>query len=506
MAMKGSEELTKEIGRLKRDLTRKTKELDELRIKNIFFEGLFDGISEEIMVVDPGLIIRDVNKTFQEKCGLEKRELIGRKCHDIRERYWAPCHFSEQSCPLATAKAKRKRIEHTHRYKDPEGNPKELVLIVYPLMAQEEDADYFIEISRDVTELGQVIRKLQASEKRFRAILDTATDAILSMDENLRITLFNNAAQKIFGYFPEEVLGKKPTLLFPRQYCEYFQYEQKSGGRGDDILEGKTFSLKALRKGGEVFPAEMSLSFFEMDGAMTLTAIVRDTSSHQRLKEKLLQSERLAAIGHSATHVAHELKNPLMIIGGFSSQIRKNLLDESELNKMDMILAEVERLERLVAELGDFTREYRLVRRPAHIHSVITDVLNIMTGVYPSDTYAFHKSLSAEIEEIECDPDKLKQVFINLISNGFEAMAAGGAISVTTEKVPDGVEIRIQDNGSGISEEDLSHIFEPFYTTRERGYGLGLAISYKIIQAHRGDITAFSLPGEGTTFVIKLPA
>jgi two-component system sensor kinase FixL len=506
MAKKGSEDLTKEISRLKRDLTRKSKELDELRIRNIFFEGLFDGISEEIMVVDPDLIIRDVNKTFQEKCGLEKQDLIGHKCHDIRERYWAPCHFSERSCPLVTAKAKRKRVEYTHRYKDPEGNPKELVLIVYPLMGQDEKADFFIEISRDVTELGQVIRKLQASEKRFRAILDTATDAILSMDENLRITLFNNAARKIFGYFPEEVLGKKPTLLFPRQYCEYFQYAYEPGDRKDVVMEGKTFSLKALRKGGEVFPAEMSLSFFEMDGAMTLTAIVRDTSSHQRLKDKLLQSERLAAIGHSATHVAHELKNPLMIIGGFSSQIRKNLVDESELNKMDMILAEVERLERLVAELGDFTREYRLVRRPAHIHSVINDVLNIMTGVYPSDTYAFQKFLSDEIEEIDCDPDKLKQVLINLISNGFEAMADGGSISVTTEKLAEGVEIRIRDNGSGISEEDLCHIFEPFYTTRERGYGLGLAISYKIIQAHKGDITAYSLPGEGTTFVIKLPA
>jgi len=109
------------------------------------------------------------------------------------------------------------------------------------------------------------------------------------------------------------------------------------------------------------------------------------------------------------------------------------------------------------------------------------------------------------VREISCDPDKLKQVFINIISNGFEAMADGGFITVSSKRVADGIEIRITDAGVGIPEESLAHIFEPFYTTRERGSGLGLPISYKIIEAHDGDISAMSEPGRGTTFIIRLP-
>ena len=271
-------------------------------------------------------------------------------------------------------------------------------------------------------------------------------------------------------------------------------------------MVGKTISLTGLRKNGEEFPIELSLSFLDMAGGITFTAIIRDMSVHQQLERKLLQSERLAAVGQAAAHVAHEIKNPLMIIGGFSNQIGQRLEDEKDLQKLEMILEEVRRLEGLVANLGDFTKEYRLVKRHANINSVLTDVLEIMSGVFSPEKYEFKKYFSPEVAEINCDPDKLKQVFINIISNGLEAMTDGGSISISTETLPDGIEVRIVDQGSGIPEEDLEHIFEPFYTTRERGSGLGLSISYKIVEAHGGEIWADSSPGKGTSFIIQLPA
>jgi signal transduction histidine kinase len=126
--------------------------------------------------------------------------------------------------------------------------------------------------------------------------------------------------------------------------------------------------------------------------------------------------------------------------------------------------------------------------------------------VYPIEKYGFKERLSPYLGEIDCDPDKLKQVFINIISNGLQAMSEGGTITVSTQKIWHGIEVRISDEGTGIHEKDLEHIFEPFYTTRERGSGLGLSISYKLIEAHAGEIWAVSHPGEGTTFVIRLPA
>ena len=195
-----------------------------------------------------------------------------------------------------------------------------------------------------------------------------------------------------------------------------------------------------------------------------------------------------------------------MIIGGFSQQIRESLADHKAVQKLDMILDEVIRLEKLVANLGDFTKEYKLVLRPADINSVILDVIKIMEEIYSSENNEIVAGLSSKLTEINCDPDKLKQVFMNIIANGIEAMEGGGKISIISQQRPDGVEIRITDEGIGIREENLLRIFEPFYTTRERGSGLGLSISYKIVAAHKGDIWAISKPGEGTTFVIRLPA
>ncbi|NNG07748.1 MAG: PAS domain S-box protein, partial [Desulfobacteraceae bacterium] len=394
----------------------------------------------------------------------------------------------------------------TYYQKDAEGVTNELFMIMYPLKLRGKKIKYFMEIARDVTEYRKLIRDLQSSEKRLRAILDTATDAVLSIDENHRIILFNDAAQSIFGYSREEVLGEDLNLLIPTKYGDHRQYVHRFLERRESDIVGKTIFLTGLRKNGKEFPIELSLSFLEMANGITFTAIIRDMTVHQQLERKLLQSERLAAVGQAAAHVAHEIKNPLMIIGGFSNQIGQRLEDEKDLQKLEMILDEVRRLEGLVANLGDFTKEYRLVKRHADINSVLADVLEIMSGVCSPEKYEFKKFLSSEVAEINCDPDKLKQVFINVISNGLEAMTDGGTISISTETLPDGIEVRIVDQGSGIPEEDLEHIFEPFYTTRERGSGLGLSISYKIVEAHGGEIWADSSPGEGASFIIQLPA
>ncbi len=505
METKECNRLIEEINRLRESLSQKDQEIENLKIDNLFLGGLFNGINEEIMVVDHDFNIKDANRTFLKRYGLKKADVMGKKCYEIKERSNAPCSMEDKSCPLERVRKTGEKVEMTHYHKHTDGNIKEFILNMYPFKPGGARREYFIEIARDVSDYRNLIKKLQASEKKFRAILDTATNAILSIDENNKIILFNNAAQRIFGYSREEILGKNLNLLIPHQYGDHYRFVRRFLGKRESDIIGKTISLTALRKGGEEFPIELSLSFLEMDSGITFTAIIRDNSGQRQLERKLLQSERLAAVGQAVAHVAHEVKNPLMIIGGFSSQIKNSLTGDRDIKKLDLILDEVRRLESLVAHLGDFTKAYRLVRRQSDINAVIKDVIKIMAGVYPSGKYVFKEYLSAEVEEITCDPDKLKQVFINLISNGIEAMADGGTITVSTEKIHEGVKIKFSDEGMGIPVEDLEHIFEPFYTTRERGSGLGLSVSYKIIEAHDGDISAVSLPGKGATFIIRLP-
>ena len=502
--MKKSQDASK-IGNLESRLDKKNNEIRELKKVNLFLTSLYDGISEEIMVIDQDFIICDVNRAFLEKCSLEKNDVVGKKCYELKERQWLPCITGNGQCPVEKAANTGESVETTVSYEDKNGDAHENIVIMYSLKAEEESNKYYLEITRDVTEYRHLNLKLQRSEKRFKAILDTATDAIISIDENHNIILFNNAAQRIFGYSGQEVIGKSLDTIIPAGYGPYQVYLDRILENHDSDIIGKTFSLNAMRKNGEVFPVDLSLSILSMGGKITFTAIIRDVTRQRQMEKKMLQSERLAAVGQAVAHVAHEIKNPLMIIGGFTSQIKSILEREKDINKINMVLDEVARLERLIANLGDFTKEYKLVMRPAGLNSVIGDVLNIMAGIYSEEKYHFEKHFSDDIAEINCDPDKLKQVFINIISNGTEAMPSGGSIMIKTEKIKGGVEISISDEGRGMTNEELNEIFEPFYTTREKGTGLGLAISYKIVQAHNGDIWAVSEPGRGTTFIIQIP-
>jgi len=476
----------------------------DIKTVNLLLGALFDGISEEIMLVDENGIIQDVNKVFLEECGMRKDDVLGQKCYDIRLLSGHHCDLTSQYCPLEKAKKAGQRVEITSRHGLKGVEFGELSRIMYPVTI-EGTSRLFVEISRDVTEYRSLIRKLKSSEKKFRTILDTATDAIISINSEHKIVLFNNAAQQIFGYSRDEVMGKDLNMLIPTRYGDHSRFVKSFLETRNPKVIGKTLPLTAFRKNGEEFPIELGLSYYEMEKDITFTAIIRDISTQKQLEKNLLQSERLAAVGQTVAHVAHEIKNPLMIIGGFSHQIRDSLLDDKAIQKLGMIIDEVSRLEKLVANLGDFTKVYSLVKRPADINLVIQDMLKIMGGIYSSGKHCFKANLASDLEEINCDPDKLKQVFINIITNGIEAMEDGGTITVGTKKLSDSLEIRIRDEGIGISEEDLLHIFEPFFTTRDRGSGLGLAISYKVVEAHKGEIWADSVPGQGTTFVVKLP-
>ncbi len=494
------------IKRLEKRLTRKEREIAALKTNSRFLETIFNGIPEEIMVVDRDFNVQDVNKVFLDHYGLEKRDCVGRKCYAIIHHSDSPCSSGNHVCPLERARKTGKRIEVEHYSENQDADGKELIRIMYPLAAEDEMPEFFVEITQNVTEYRNLIRRLKASEKKFKAILDTATDAILSIDKNHKIVLFNNAAEQIFGYNSSEVLGKSLNMIIPFELGDNTMLWERLFNTEESRVIGETLLFTAVRKGGEEFPVMMGLSFYEMEGSPFFTAIIRDVSMQKQLEKKLLRSERLAAVGQTVAHVAHEIKNPLMIIGGFSHQMRRALTDEDSIQKLDMIFDEIRRLEKLVANLGDFTKEYKLMKRLVDINDVIKDVLKIIAGIYSTDAYVFQTDLFPDLGEIKCDPDKLKQVFINVIANGMEAMDSGGTIKVCTEPWARGVEVRIIDEGVGINEEDLLRIFEPFYTTSKTGSGLGLSISYKIIEAHEGDIFALSLPGEGTTFVIRLPS
>lgn len=223
-----------------------------------------------------------------------------------------------------------------------------------------------------------------------------------------------------------------------------------------------------------------------------------------QLKSKeLIRAERLAAMGEAIAHVAHELKTPLVAIGGFSRQLLRTI-PEKETDKLRIIVDETARLENFVREILLFSKEIKLEEELLDINQIIQEVCEFMEGKIKENHIIPEKKLGP-IPLIKGDKTQLRLLFINIIKNAVEAMPKGGTLEVETKKEKDMVEIRIADTGEGIPPFILKDIFMPFFTTKKDGTGLGLSITQKIVNHHQGDIRVESKVGTGTTVWIRVP-
>jgi len=237
-----------------------------------------------------------------------------------------------------------------------------------------------------------------------------------------------------------------------------------------------------------------------------VSELKRSREALSRAYERNLQAERLATIGKGAAHIAHEIKNPLMLIGGFSKQVLESLEPENpNRKKLQIVTDEIRRLESLLVDVSDFARMTQPQKSIQNINDVALDVYNLMSGELQKQGIEFTKSLRPDIPSSSFDPRQLKQILINLAKNAVEAMPHGGKLDIATDMEGKTIKIRVTDTGKGIPGENLQDIFNPFFTTKPKGTGLGLAISRKIIEDHGGSVEIKSKVGEGTTCIVNLP-
>lgn len=251
----------------------------------------------------------------------------------------------------------------------------------------------------------------------------------------------------------------------------------------------------------------VSAIFFALRWSSALQQEVnRKTAELESAQKKLLHAERLTAVGQGVVRVSHEIKNPLMIIGGFARQVaRKIREDEASAKKLNLIVEEVQRLEKLLTEVRDFTR----VREPAlqedDINRVVRQVVDLMEASASATGVRLNLEPAAEPGLCRFDPDQIKQVLINLVKNALEAMPQGGTVTIRTRGNSRGIFVDVEDTGPGIPPEHLNEIFNAFFTTKEKGTGLGLAVSLKILNDHNGELLVSSRVGEGSVFSVRLP-
>jgi PAS domain S-box-containing protein len=337
--------------------------------------------------------------------------------------------------------------------------------------------------------------------------IENTNEGFVTIDERHRVIVFNKAAEQIFGYTRKEIIGKDLKLILGPECTEG---HKKAVAR---FIETKTPKLighqtefLATRKNGERFPLSISFSVSEIGGKYFFTGIIQDLTETKALREQIAKSEQLAALGRLVGEISHEIKNPLVLIGGFARQLLKNASDEKSQSKLKIISDEVQRLENLLLELREIYRPRNLSIRSININTLLQEMYSLSQEDCQSKAITLDLESDQDPLWVEGDPEKLKQVFLNLIKNAIEAMDKGGRLVIRSRLSGDQVEIAVIDNGPGIQPKDRAKLFTPFFTTKQRGTGLGLSVSKKIIEDHSGgSLNLESQEGRGTIVKITLP-
>jgi PAS domain S-box-containing protein len=403
-------------------------------------------------------------------------------------------------------------------------------------------------ILRDVTERRR-------SEARFAGIVSIAADAIISINEQQRITLFNDGAEHVFGYARAEIIGQPLDVLLPDRFA-------RSHGGHIDRFKTSTVSARRMgergeiygrRKTGEEFPAEASISNIEIGGQSTFTVVLRDISERKRAEKQLARSnaelevrvlerthelnaemrrremtqaqlvrtQRMEAFGQLTGGVAHDFNNLLTVITGNLELLEMRLKDERDQALLKRAYDAAEMGARLTARLLTFARRRQFETVQLNLNDSVASMVDLL-GRTLGEPISLHTQFEPQLWPTRADPSEIENAVLNLAINARDAMPKGGRLIIETAnvsvddgeigalgKLPAGdyVRLSVSDTGSGMSAHVLQHAFEPFFTTKQpgKGTGLGLSTVYGFTQELGGTVTIYSELGQGTTVSVYLP-
>ena len=346
------------------------------------------------------------------------------------------------------------------------------------------------------------------SETITRDVLASITDAVITIDEEHRVVYCNRAAEGMFGYTSAELAGKDVSPIIPEPHHEIHRsYVDRYIATREGRVIGKFRECTGRRKNGENFPVEISYSVSQTAGRLYFTAVIRDISLRKGMEREIRFMEKLADVGKGVANVVHEIRKPLMLIGGFARQVADCASTESaSRQKLRIIVEEVRRLEALLNGIRLLTRPPgSSAKKSLMLADLLKETLEFLDPMIEGQDILVLSALSPEPLYIKGDPDQLKQVFLNLLQNAMDAVNGVGRIRVALQAVGLLAEVEISDSGPGIPPDMAEKIFDPFFTTKPEGTGLGLAITRNIIQEHGGEISVRSERKEGTCFLVRLP-
>jgi len=393
-------------------------------------------------------------------------------------------------------------------------------------------------LETEVEVLKQEIKLLREREEHFRSVTETATEAIIIIDENTRVVSWNPAAEKMFGFTAEEIKGKSLDPIVPLGDRPAHQTALKKVLKSGKLtLKGHLIELTGFRKDGSEFPLEISMTLWKTQGKTFITGVIRDITTRKQAAEQLRQSQKMASLGILAAGVAHEINNPNNTImlnataleeiwKSLSPIIRKYHRENREFTIRGIGLDEIresvsklfagisgasKRIKMITRDLGDFAKSDPLcVKKNLDINEIVKRSVSLVHNLASRCTNHFSVHYGKNLPEINGNSQKLEQVFINLLENAAQALPdRRHSISLSTlfDKKKKNILVKIEDEGIGISPGNFQHIMDPFFTTKREsgGTGLGLSVASTIIKEHGGCLDFKSTPGKGTIATVVIP-
>jgi PAS domain S-box-containing protein len=490
----------------------------QLESRERFITSIVESIPSSLVVIDHGLRVVSANRNFLEKTRREAAEILGHKIQDVfppvlveythmgrkvREVFRTGLTIeggkvAYRASGLSTRIYFYRLVPLKHTPSHPPGGSERL----------DEAVENVLLLMDDITDREQLGEEVRLAERHLASVVECANDLVVSIDPQGQIMTWNQAAERISGMKAEQVKGQSLLSLCAAEQQPVMAAMLRQLALGEGVQNAEANLLTA---NGREVPISWSCSPMCGDGGemIGIVAVGRDLTERRQLEAQLVQSAKMASLGVMAGGIAHELRNPLGIVSAAAQLLLERPNDVSlRTQAAQKIYAATERASLIIENLLKFARPQDSRMQELDLRVVLEEALALLAHQISLQKVTVRKEFQPGLPLVYGNPDLLQQVFTNLILNACNAMGRGGALTVFIgTDGPEGVEIRFRDTGRGISPDHLSKIFDPFFTTMPvgKGSGLGLSISYSIIQQHRGTIEVESQVGQGTTFTVRLP-
>lgn len=526
----------------------------EIKRRRDHYRAVVNSLHDQMLIIDRDYRISDANDVFLRQTGCARDQAAGQHCYEVIHQCDERCDTNVRSCPVRQVWETGRPARATHVQHSPDGkNDRWFDVAASPLLDAKGQVTQVIVVYRDLT----AERRL---EKRLTGVHALGRELVLSREERQIAQITADAAvfllqSRLCGLW---LLDEKEKMLIPQAYAGrtesmnlyplplddeesivaavarggepiYVPYAQEEPRYVSIDRENRALLCMPLEVKGKiigVLSAESDRPDAIDETDIKLLSVLADYSAlaldnvrlyeveqeQRRMVEQsqahLVLSEKLAAIGRLAASLAHEINNPLQAIhNSLQLMLSFQLTPDEQREYLQIAGEEVERIIGLVSRMLGFARQPRQEMRPINLNVVAEKVLALTSKYLQHHHVTLQRDMPSDLPAVLGNADELKQVFLNIVLNGVDAMPEGGTLCVTSRADGDGrLAVVISDTGHGIPSEHLARIFEPFFSTQDTSSGLGLFISHNLIERHGGEITVQSMEGEGTTFTVWLPA